>query len=153
LLVRYLETLARLAPELEAGARLGAANAAIGLMCAALGASVPSTEHSLRAVLLSEARRYIEEHLGDPGLSPASIAQAHAVSVRTLHAAFESTDESVSALIRRRRLNQCYADLATSSEDQVFTIARRWGFPSAAHFSRAFRRQFGVAPRDIRPPG
>jgi AraC family transcriptional regulator, positive regulator of tynA and feaB len=102
--------------------------------------------------LLREARRYIAEHLSDPDLGPASIARAHAVSVRTLHEVFEAAGESVSALIRRQRLRRAYADLSRSADDQVITIALRWGFQSASHFSRAFRHEFGVSPRDVRPP-
>ena len=151
LLVRYLETLASLAPGLDAATRLDIEAATIELLRAALGATVLDTP-TLRMAFVAEARRYIDQHLTDPQLSPASVAHAHLVSIRSLHEAFESTGESVSVRILRRRLSRCYADLARSVDDQIFTIATRWGFRSASHFSRAFRREFGVSPRDVRPP-
>jgi AraC family transcriptional activator of tynA and feaB len=152
LLTRYLATLESLAPRLGEAEQLIVADATIDLVCAALGASLSERPHQLRLVLLTEARRYIEAHLSDSELGPVSVARAHAVSVRTLHEVFEAAGESVSALIRRRRLLRAYADLARSADDQVITVALRWGFQSASHFSRAFRHEFGVSPRDVRPP-
>jgi AraC-like DNA-binding protein len=151
LLTQYLETLASLASGLDEAAQLTVADATIDLVCAALGASLSDRPHALRLVLLTQARRYIDAHLSDPDLSPPNVARAHAVSVRTLHEAFEAAGESVSELIRRQRLRRAYVDLSQSADDQVFTVAQRWGFQSASHFSRAFRREFGVSPRDVRP--
>jgi len=49
-------------------------------------------------------------------------------------------------------LERCRADLgdAALAGEPVATIGFRWGFTDAAHFSRAFREQFGVAPRAYR---
>ena len=33
---------------------------------------------------------------------------------------------------------------------KIYEIAYRWGFVSEAHFSRAFRRAFGLTPGDVR---
>lgn len=150
LMAGYLESLVSLAPGLGASARIAAADAALELLRAVLGEALPSDSQGLRIALLSEVPRYVEAHLTDPQLGPATIARAHAVSVRTLHQAFETTGESVCALIRRRRLQRCYEQLVASSQDSVTTIALRWGFQSPSHFSRAFRRQFGISPRELR---
>lgn len=58
----------------------------------------------------------------------------------------------ISEWIRHRRLARCAADLRDGSQDHlpITEIAFRWGFSDAAHFSRAFKQQFGVAPRDYR---
>ncbi|HTX10574.1 MAG TPA: helix-turn-helix domain-containing protein [Solirubrobacteraceae bacterium] len=150
LMAGYLDSLVSLAPGLKVSARIAAADAALELLRAVLGEALPSDSVALRMLLLSEVPRYVEAHLADAGLGPAMIARAHAVSVRTLHQAFESTGESVCALIRRRRLQRCYEDLIGSPRDSVTTIALRWGFQSASHFSRAFRRQFGASPSELR---
>ena len=94
-------------------------------------------------------RRYVDDHLADPDLSPPRIAAAHAISVRTLHEAFEATGESVGALVRRRRLERCHADLTRPTGDTVAVIALRWGFRDSSHFSRLFRRHYGIAPREL----
>jgi AraC family transcriptional regulator, positive regulator of tynA and feaB len=145
----FLETLADRAPVLDAISRTAAGDAAIELARMALGVGLPSEPQRLRDAIVLQVRRYIEVHLQEPGLTPPGIAAAHAISVRTLHEAFERTGESVGALVRRRRLERCYADLATPSDDTVSDIARRWGFRDSSYFSRAFRRHYGIAPREL----
>lgn len=92
---------------------------------------------------------YVEDNLGDRALSPAAVAAAHFVSIRTLYNALEPTDVTLAAHIRARRLGRCYADLVTT-DDPVGDIAARWGFASLPHFSRAFTKQYGFAPSRTR---
>lgn len=94
---------------------------------------------------------YVERNLADPALRPATVAAAHFVSTRTLYSAFELRDMSLSAYVRTRRLARCYADLVTT-DDPVGDIASRWGFVSLPHFSRAFAKQYGLAPSQVRRP-
>lgn len=102
--------------------------------------------------LMAEIRWYVNCHLGDPGLSPESIAAAHYVSVRYLHKLFEGEGTTVSRWIQRRRLHECRRELGRAGHGTVTiaSVAQRWGFANAAHFSRAFRAVFGVSPRDWR---
>jgi len=104
------------------------------------------------AVLSIVVRADIEARLGDRGLSPATLARTHAVSVRHLQAVFAAEGETVSGWIRARRLARARADLRDPDLDHL-TIARiadRWGFVSPAHFSRAFRSAYGHRPRQER---
>ncbi|MFD7557357.1 helix-turn-helix domain-containing protein [Streptomyces sp. NPDC059835] len=96
---------------------------------------------------------FIERHLGEPGLTPGTIAAAHGLSVRALHALFRAAgDETVAASVRRRRLTRCHADLTRPgmASRPVHEIAARWCFPNAAAFSRAFREAYGVTPTEFR---
>ena len=92
------------------------------------------------------------EHLGDPRLSPGSIAAAHYISVRYLPKLFESEQTTVAGWIRQRRLEACRRDLRDPalSDQPVSLIAARRGLPSAAHFSRAFRRAYDISPAEYR---
>jgi AraC-like DNA-binding protein len=150
LLVRYLNALALELPELDMAATVAAADAALELLRAAVEPGVPTSRASKRAALRAEIRRYVRSHLRDPGLGPESIARAHAVSVRALHAVFEDSDESVAGLVRHERLARCMEDLQAPSGGSVTEIAFRWGFRDAAHFSRVFKREFGISPSDVR---
>ena len=40
--------------------------------------------------------------------------------------------------------------LSLSAHRPVGEVAARWGFPDAAHFSRAFRAEFGEPPSAVR---
>jgi AraC-like DNA-binding protein len=49
-------------------------------------------------------------------------------------------------LVRQLRLESAWRLLEQSDEMPVETVARRVGFSSRSHFSRAFKRHFGVSP-------
>ena len=103
-------------------------------------------------VLLLSCRRYIEEHLSDPVLTPETVAAAHHISLRYLHRLFEPSGEGVAALIRRRRLARCRQDLLDPAlaARPVAGIGARWGLPDAAHFSRIFKAAHGLPPAAYR---
>ncbi|MGN6252928.1 MAG: helix-turn-helix domain-containing protein [Marmoricola sp.] len=112
----------------------------------------PTEEAPAHRALALQVHRHIERHLADPDLSTRSIAAAHFVSVRHLQKVFEGEGESVTAFIRRRRLEQCRRDLVDPhlSDRPIAGIGARWGFLDAAHFSRLFRGTFGMSPRGFR---
>jgi AraC-like DNA-binding protein len=97
-------------------------------------------------------KRFIEARLRDPCLSPSYIADYFGVSTRYLGMIFERELEPVSAYIARRRLEECAHQLASSmwAARSVAEIARDWGFGNRAHFSRVFKKRFGVSPREFR---
>jgi AraC family transcriptional activator of tynA and feaB len=150
LLVRYLDALALELGALDEPGRAVAADAALELLRAAVAPNVPSSRSAKRAAMCAEVRRYIRAHLQDGALGPESIAAAHAMSVRALHALFEDTDESVCGLIRHERLARCHQDLALPSGGSVTEIAFRWGFHDAAHFARVFKQHYELTPSDVR---
>jgi len=149
LLVRYMNALA-VEPALEGAAGVAAANAALELLRAAIEPCVPTGRAATREAMRAEIRRYVKTHLQDPELGPASIARAYAISVRALHALFEDVDASVAGLVRSERLARCLEDLQRPNGGSVTDIAFRWGFCDAAHFSRVFKRAFGVTPSEVR---
>ncbi|MCF7550413.1 helix-turn-helix domain-containing protein [Pseudonocardia sp. WMMC193] len=113
---------------------------------AVLGGPAP-TAADLRAAVL----RHVTAHLGDPGLSVASVCRRFAIAPRTLHAAFEGHPLTFAATVRELRLERCARALADPAERGTVTaIATRHGYPDPAAFSRAFRRRYGVAPRELR---
>jgi len=95
---------------------------------------------------------YIDEHLRDPRLSPASIAEGLKLSDRYLRMIFAVSDESPSAYILRRRLDECARQLTDPRwrGHSITDIAFSWGFNSAPHFARTFRERFDSSPRDYR---
>ncbi|KAA9150723.1 helix-turn-helix domain-containing protein [Amycolatopsis acidicola] len=105
-----------------------------------------------RVLLLERVRDHIEANLGDPALSPATVAAAHGISVRQLHVLFQGTGSTVSAWIRDRRLEHCRRDLADPllPHVPVAAVAARWGFPGASHFGAAFKRATGQTPAQYR---
>jgi AraC-like DNA-binding protein len=105
-----------------------------------------------RRALMTQLHAFILENLGDPHLSPATIAAAHHISVRYLHKLFHAEEQTVAGWIRARRLERCRLDLADPrfAAWPINAIAARWGFTSAPHFSTAFRTAYGLSPRQLR---
>ncbi|MEU7021580.1 helix-turn-helix domain-containing protein [Streptomyces sp. NPDC046203] len=100
--------------------------------------------------LRARIQAYIDRHLTDADLTPQSIARAHHISLRYLHKLFEGEDATVSRWIQRRRLERSRRDLARYPHVTIGAVAHRWGFASAAHFSRVFRTAYGMSPRQWR---
>jgi AraC-like DNA-binding protein len=126
-----------------------------GLVALACGVSEEGRwngRESLRAARLEAAKRHIDQHLAEPGLTPASTAAALGISVRHLHLLFEPTGTSFAQYVGHRRLLQCRAALASAAGVQrsVADIAFGWGFNSLATFYRAFEREFGLPPTALR---
>jgi AraC-like DNA-binding protein len=98
------------------------------------------------------ARRFIESHLTEPDLTATSVARAMEVSPRYLRMLFAADRETVSGYILRRRLEECARQLASSlRRGQTITeIAFASGFNNVAHFTRVFREQYGMTPRQYR---
>ncbi len=83
-------------------------------------------------------------------MTPARIAAAHGLSLRYLHLVFAEHGITVGRWVRQRRLWHCYRELREQGGRRTITdIAFRWGFNDMAHFSRTFRTQYGVSPRDV----
>ena len=94
----------------------------------------------------------IEARLADPELNIGQVATEAGVSARYLQKLFESADESFSHYLRLRRLERCRSDLINPlySHLSISDVCFRWSFNDAAHFSRAFREQYGMSPRAYR---
>ena len=104
------------------------------------------------AQLRASIRAYIASHLHDRRLSPSSLAPLFRISVRTLHALFESEPTTVERLIRKLRVAACVQAIQDpGGRSQTLTdIAAAWGFYDLSHMSRAFREELGQSPAALR---
>jgi acetamidase/formamidase/AraC-like DNA-binding protein len=107
---------------------------------------------SSQAAIFSRVCRSIDARLGDSDVSLALIAKEERVSPRYLQKLFEGAGQSFSAYLRSRRLERCRAELVDPlyAKMSISDICFRWGFNDPAHFSRAFREQYGTSPRAFR---
>ncbi len=121
----------------------------VSAVTASNGAAGPAASQS--KMLLSVCRA-IEAQLGDPDLTLAQVAEEQGMSVRSVQKLFKTANDHFVNYIRRRRLERCRGDLANPlyASVSVTELCFRWGFNAPAHFSRAFREQFGKSPRQFR---
>jgi AraC-like DNA-binding protein len=105
-----------------------------------------------REAHLHRIRQTIETLLGAPDLTLGHVAEAEGVSPRYLQKLFASAGESFTHYVRLRRLERCRLDMINPlyADSSLSSICFRWGFNGSAHFSRAFREQYGESPRGYR---
>jgi AraC-like DNA-binding protein len=106
----------------------------------------------LEETLVVRIVAYLREHLAEYDLSASQVARAHDISVRHLYAMLAKAGISLGDWIRSHRLEECRKDLVdpTLQGATISSIARRWGFIDAAHFSRVFREAYGMTPKEWR---
>lgn len=98
-----------------------------------------------------EISEYIDAQIHRADLSPKAIADYFNVSLRQLYRISESAGCTPAALIWQRRLFHARRLLKESARGISITeIAMRCGFKDGAHFSRAYRKTFGEAPKATR---
>jgi AraC-like DNA-binding protein len=109
----------------------------VELVAVALSAQLGESRPAPGEVLRDRIVGFIEARLSDRDLTPAKVAAAHHMSVRRLHKLFEDEPLTVAALIRRRRLERCHADLvgtdrtaaALTSNNRARTVNASAGRP------------------------
>lgn len=118
----------------------------------ALAFDTPAARSSIVSGRCASVKLFIEQHLRESDLTPCSIAAGMKLSSRYLRMIFASENETVSAYILRRRLEQCARQIADPAwrGHSMTEIAFGWGFNSAPHFTRTFRDRFGIPPREYR---
>lgn len=118
------------------------------LLALASSREAPSAPELQLEAMLAFCRR----QLADPDLSPAAIAAQFGVSVRTVHARFEKSGRSFRRWALENRLEACGKALRDPAQrgSSISEIAYRWGFNDLSHFTKSFRAQFGLSPREWR---
>lgn len=150
LLTSFLDALSATLPDLGPAAVSAARNATLELFIGALrSGGDPPASTVTRPALRAAMDRWIERHLVEGTITPARLAHAHGVSVRTVNRIFTASGQTVGEAIRLRRLARAREDLA-GTDRPVASIAHRYGFSDASHLSRLFKARYGATPRDYR---
>ena len=96
--------------------------------------------------------RFARQHLHDPNLDPRRIASGVNLSLRYLYDLFADEELPLMKWIWNERLKRAQRDLEARHlvARSISEIAYSWGFSNLAHFSRAFRHEYGISPRQWR---
>ncbi|WP_051356403.1 helix-turn-helix domain-containing protein [Azorhizobium doebereinerae] len=152
----HLRALTRHLPVLRQSAASHVAEATVALYRAALAPTPDALEAASEPIhdaLLLRARRLVEARLTHDDLTAETLAAGLRVSRSTLYRLFEPFG-GVAAYVLDRRLARARAALRDpTNARRVGEIAAACGFADPSHFSRAFRRRFGVTPAEARRDG
>lgn len=121
-----------------------------------LACVAPSVGHAVQAASLidlsrrEKARQVVERYLRNPSLGPATLCREIGMSRTQLYRLLQD-DGGVARFIQRRRLLQSYTELSDPlNRSSIAEIAETLCFQDASSFSRAFKQEFGMTPRDVR---
>jgi AraC-like DNA-binding protein len=152
LIIDHVTALSQDIAHMSADAADGAIRASAQLLVAAFGRQAllsGDARAAARAAMFGQVRRYIQAHLSEAALSPEIVLNALQLPRQTLYRMFQH-EGGVGAYIRHLRLRRA-ADRMTRDPHVTMThVAFDLGFKSSADFTRAFRRAYGMAPRDFR---
>lgn len=94
-------------------------------------------------------RSFIRQNLSDPEIDVNRICDDCGISRSALYRLFRE-EGGVRHFLREERLVKAMRALLFHPSRQIAVIARENGFLHANDFSRAFRRRFGMTPRELR---
>jgi AraC-like DNA-binding protein len=152
-LADYMRLLERNLPTLAASDtdRLPGAVEAMVAACLAPSADrVATARRQIEFTLMERVRKAVRENLFSPSLGPKRLCRDAAMSRSQLYRVLGS-EGGVAHYIRRRRLSESFSILCDASNAYpIAKIAEMLCFADPSSFSRAFRQEFGVTPRDVR---
>lgn len=125
--------------------------ALLGLTLQAL--ADPGATHSRsRALSLLQVKQWLADHWHDSALDSDRIAAATGYSSRYINQLFADEHTSLMRYVWQQRLQHSAERLSRPDWQpcSISEIAVASGFNDFSHFSRAFKQQFGLSPRDYR---
>lgn len=137
------------ASTLTASTAPGVADTLLDLLLVPFRQIANAADRSGPAALHLRAQAFIHEHLRDPDLSIDRISAALGCTKRYLHMVFSERGTTISDYIWQMRLRNCHQELTAYRGATVTDVAFAWGFSSSSHFSRLFKKHFGVAPSAV----
>nr|WP_221381570.1 helix-turn-helix domain-containing protein [Actinoplanes polyasparticus] len=149
-LLAHAATIRTWASDLGLPGRRAVRNTLVELVRSVTSGRWDDKEPRFGPALAKAARDLADQWLTHPGLSPDVLARELNVSLRTLQRAFAAEGDSVSAYLRARRLAEARKALTVPTlsgyRPGISEVAARWQFADASHFSREFRRRYGMTP-------
>jgi len=153
MLADYMLLLERNLPNLSAEEAAHLPNAIRSMVAACLAPSADRLARALPQINvtnLEKIRQAVSRNLHSPSLGPRKLCQETAMSRSQIYRALEG-EGGVASYIQRRRLSESFSRLCdTSCILPISEIAASLCFSDPSSFSRAFKREFGVAPTDVR---
>jgi AraC-like DNA-binding protein len=153
LLADYMLLLERNLPHLPATDWPKLAGAIQAMLGACLAPSADRTAEASQHIdltLMERVRQAVRRNLRSPSLGPDALCREAATSRSQLYRLLEG-EGGVVHFIQRRRLSESFSMLSDVSNNfPIGKVAEMLCFADGSSFSRAFRREFGMSPSDVR---
>jgi AraC-like DNA-binding protein len=153
LLGQYLGILADNLPRMTAEELPRVAEATRAMLGACIfpdGESLAAAQVHIDSTGLARLKAIIRRNLRSPTLGPRRLCSLGGISRSQLYRLFEPLG-GVASYIQAERLRHAHRALSEPSDTRdIVRIAEEFGFYDASTFSRAFRREFGLTPSEVR---
>lgn len=153
LLADYMRLLLRNVPNLGDNDLPRLVDATRAMIAACLAPSVNRIAEArpvINVTLMEKVRRAVRRHLRSSDLGPDLICRDAATSRSQLYRLLEG-EGGVGRYIQKLRLSEAFSLLCERSQNSTISaIAEALCFADSSSFTRAFRREFGVSPSDVR---
>ena len=149
-----LRTFTMHADHMTAGEMDELADGLVGLAARILASPLQVIKQSQVATPLASfvtIRRFIDRNLASHEFGIDMIAKSFGLSRASLYRLFEPIG-GIASYIRKQRLDRAFQEITATgfTNRRIGPIAYRYGFKSAAVFSRAFRETYGIKPTQAR---
>lgn len=149
-----LHSLLRQAKKMDSASLEGVAESAINLLGAALqplADNQPRDQSHLEMYHKSRIKKFIASNMHNPDIDVQTIAEAVGLSRRYIHQLFSNEPQHLMQWVLVQRLEHCRRELGSdhTRHRTISEIAFSWGFNDLAHFSKAFRKHFGIPPNEV----
>jgi AraC-like DNA-binding protein len=152
LLANYMSGLALQLPHMssEHAQRLVPVTRSLFAACIAPVPKAEAMEASVASLLIERAWHVVRQNMASPEFGPKQLCRLLGVSRSKLYRLFESSG-GVARLINRERLREAHRRLSESLDmPSIHAVGNEVGFEDHSTFSRAFRREFGSSPSEVR---
>jgi AraC-like DNA-binding protein len=132
-------------------ARFRVASAMLELVSTAVDLELQDEEAVLtkHQALLESIKSFMLSNLEDSDLSIDSISRRHNITPRTLNRLFAQSGTTAIRWLWHQRLLASHKMLSEGRVGQVAEVALLHGFSDFSHFSRSFKKMFGMSPNTL----
>ena len=153
-LADVVRSVARNADELGEDAGSGLSEILVGLLASVvtgLPDSLRLMPSRIEQFHKARIKRFVRDHLRDPGLDADMVSRAVGLSTRYIHKLFASEPEPLMKWVWAERIEGACKEIEKTPlrHKAISRIGLSWGFSSPAHFSRSFRKRYGASPIQI----
>ncbi|WP_055135031.1 helix-turn-helix domain-containing protein [Pseudomonas corrugata] len=99
--------------------------------------------------LLAKTKNYMLANIDDPEMDMEAISSVLGASSRTISRLFAAEGTTAMQWLWQQRLAMSYTALTEGRARQIAEVAVSNGFCNFSHFSRAFKKQYGVPPSTL----
>tara|TARA_R110001583_G_scaffold41891_1_gene133118 strand:- start:12353 stop:13390 length:1038 start_codon:yes stop_codon:yes gene_type:complete len=112
--------------------------------------SIHLSDH--QSLTLMRVKQFINQHGENGDLNPELISNGVGLSIRYINNLFNTEDTSLMRFLTQQRLELAKRRLSNHllSHKTITELAMQSGFNNMAHFSRVFKQNYGVSPRQYR---